>query len=65
MEVEPINTSLEVNNTEIPTLKRWTRDLNGLPAFNYELLSKHLGTEQSGGAHKHKINRRLRLHSNP
>ena len=23
-------------------------------AFNYELLSKHLGTEQSGGAHKHK-----------
>ena len=37
MEVEPINTSLEVNNTEIPTLKRWTRDLNGLPAFNYEL----------------------------
>jgi hypothetical protein len=33
MEVEP-NTSLEVNNAEIPTLKRWTRNLNGLPAFN-------------------------------
>jgi hypothetical protein len=43
-----------VNNTEIPILKRWTRDLSGLPAFNYELLTKHLGTEQSGGAHKHK-----------
>jgi hypothetical protein len=53
MEVEP-NTSLEVNNTEIPTSKRWTRNLNGLPAFNYELLTKHLGTEQSGSAHKHK-----------
>ena len=53
MEVEP-STSLEVNNTEIPILKRWTRDLSGLPAFNYELLTKHLGTEQSGGAHKHK-----------
>ncbi len=53
MQVEP-STSLEVNNTEIPIIKRSTRDLNGLPALNYELLTKHLGTEQSGGAHKDK-----------
>ena len=52
-EVEP-STSLEGSNTEIPTIQRWTKNLNGLPAFNYELLIKHLGTEQSGGAHKHK-----------
>ena len=44
MEVEP-STSLEVNATERPTLKRWTKDLDGLPAFNYELLAKHLQTE--------------------
>ena len=52
MEVEP-STSLEGSNIEIPTMQRWTKNLHGLPAFNYELLIKHLGTEHSGGAHKH------------
>ena len=53
MESEP-STSLEVNNFETPISKRWTRDLNSLPEFTYELLTKHLQTEQSGGAQKHK-----------
>ena len=53
MEVEP-STSLEGSNIDIPTMQRWTKNLHGLPAFNYELLIKHLGTEHSGGAHKHK-----------
>ena len=53
MEAEP-STSLVANSNETKTLQRWTKDLIGLPAFSYELLLKHLGTEQSGGAHKHK-----------
>ena len=35
------STSLEAGNYEIPKLKRWAKDLNGLPTFTYELLTKH------------------------
>ncbi|XP_028417051.1 uncharacterized protein LOC114541314 [Dendronephthya gigantea] len=48
------STSHEANNAATE-LKRWTRDLHGLPAFSYELLIKHCGIEHSGaGAQKHK-----------
>ena len=48
------STSHEANNAATE-LKRWTRDLHGLPSFTYELLTKHFGTEHSGaGAQKHK-----------
>ena len=54
MESEP-STSHETNCSELPVTIRWTRDLHGIPAFTYELLIKHLGTENSGiGAQKHK-----------
>ena len=29
-------TSLEAGNYEIPALKQWTKDLDGLPTFTYE-----------------------------
>jgi hypothetical protein len=40
-------------------LKRWTKNLDFLPEFTFELLKKHLGTELSAGnnpgeAYKHK-----------
>jgi hypothetical protein len=48
------SSSHEANNAATE-LKRWTRDLHGLPSFTYELLTKHFGTEHSGaGAQKHK-----------
>ncbi len=47
--------SHEVNNSEMPDSKKWTRNLHGLPAFTYELLTKHLDTAHLGaGATKHK-----------
>ena len=53
MESEP-STSHETNSSELPVTIRWTRDLHGIPAFTYELLIKHVGTENSGiGAQKH------------
>ena len=30
---EGTSTSLKADNYEIPELKRWTKDLNGLPPF--------------------------------
>ena len=53
MVVEP-STSLEGSNTKIPIMQRWTKNLHVLPSFNQELSIKHLGTENSGRAHKHK-----------
>ena len=42
-------------DSEIPNLQRWTRSLNGLPTFTYEMLAKHLSMENSGaGSQKHK-----------
>ena len=49
------STSHEVDNSEMPDSKKWTRNLHGLPAFTYELLTKHLDTAHFGaGATKHK-----------
>jgi hypothetical protein len=39
----------------MPNSKKWTRDLHGLPAFTYELLTKYLDATNFGvGASKHK-----------
>ena len=54
MEAEA-NTSHDVNDSEVPDFKSWTRNLQSLPAFTYELLTKHLGTGLPGtGTLKHK-----------
>ena len=51
---EGASDSLRAEN-EIPNLQRWTRSLNGLPTFTYEMLAKHLSMENSGaGCQKHK-----------
>ena len=48
------STSLKEGN-EIAEPKRWTKDLNGLPTFTYEILTKHLSKENSGAcSQKHK-----------
>ena len=47
-------TSHEVNDNEISRVQSWTRNLQGFPAFNYELLTKHLGAGLPGsGTSKH------------
>ena len=52
---EGTSASLEAGNNEIPELQRWTKDLNGLPTFTYELLTKHLSIENAAvGSQKHK-----------
>ena len=51
---EGASNSLRTNN-EIPNVQRWTRSLNGLPTFTYEMFAKHLSMENSGaGSEKHK-----------
>ena len=39
----------EPNTLEVDTIasKRWTKNLEHLPEFTFELLKKHLGTELS------------------
>ena len=49
----------QFDNTADITLKRWTKSLQFLPEFSFEILKKYLGTEISasnnpGGAYKHK-----------
>ena len=52
---EGTSTSLEARYNEIPELQRWTKDLNSLPTFTYQLLTKLLSMENAGvGSQKHK-----------
>ena len=49
----------QFDNTADITLKRWTKSLQFLPEFSFEILKEYLGTEinasnNPGGAYKHK-----------
>ena len=53
MEEGTITSLMEGN--EIAEPQWWTKDLNGLPTFTYEILTKHLSKENSGaGSQKYK-----------